>query len=128
MSQTVAVLERTQEFVNSLLFSAAAAHSRAATHPGPHESCVTGKPCSRSAGRDYYEHGTQPGGGDRLARGLSVPDIDAAFKHQRLAIAVQAGGVRTWRGAVAGLRSPPKAGCCAIAVRSRLELRASRPH
>src|SRR5258708_4312600 len=42
MSQTVAVLERTQEFVNSLLFSATAAHSRAATHPGPHESCVTG--------------------------------------------------------------------------------------
>src|SRR5262249_30204123 len=41
MSQTVAVLERTQEFVNSLLFSAAAAHSKAATHPRPHESCVT---------------------------------------------------------------------------------------
>src|SRR5262245_15068053 len=41
MSQTVAVLERTQEFVNSLLFSAAAAHSKAATHPGSNESCVT---------------------------------------------------------------------------------------
>jgi hypothetical protein len=40
--KTVAVLKRTQEFVNSLLFSAAAAHSRAAaSHSGPHESCLT---------------------------------------------------------------------------------------
>src|SRR5258708_21491635 len=110
MSQTVAVLERTKEFVNSLLFSAAAAHSRAATHPGPHESCVTGKPCSRSAGRDYYEHGTQPGGGYRLARGLSVPDIEDAFKDERLAIAVQDGGVGTWGAAVGGLPSLREAG------------------
>src|SRR5262249_26223995 len=41
MSETIVVLERPQEFANSRLFSAAAAHSKAATHPRPNESCVT---------------------------------------------------------------------------------------
>ena len=63
---------------------------------------------------------SSPGGGEptlcyRLARGLSVPDIEDAFKDKRLAKAVQDGGA-----VVGGLRSLREAGSKYKRIRDRL--------
>jgi hypothetical protein len=71
MSQTVAVPERTQEFVNSLLFSAPAADPKSRNASRAQRELRNRQPFSRSAGRDYYERGAQSGGG--LPTGARFP-------------------------------------------------------